>query len=221
MVRLPRRAGAGAGSTPPSPFHEIEKILQEVGASKELERLVDQKCDRMTVLAALAWLHHLDPKLDILDFWTGRKRRRLKGLPQRLNEVAAEVESLNARPFRALLAARAGAAELVALDDTLRRYAAVCQNLLDEVSDQKHLHRDMAVATLVRHVVISTGQFHDSEVSALVSAVLQRDYSTKAHQAWRLKKYSRLAGALHLEEDRRRRDTALGPPPPSSTGGPV
>lgn len=217
MVRLPRRAGAGADSTPPSPFDEIEKILREAGASPDLDRLVDRKCDRMAVLAALAGLHHLDRKLDALDFWTGQARRPLKGLPRRLNELAAEVELLNARPFRALLAERAGAAELVALSDTLRRYAAVCQNLLDEVSDQKHLHQDMALATLVRHVFLSTGRVHDHEVSVLVSAVLQKEYSTKVHQEWRLKKYGRLAHALDLE-DRRRQDTAVGPPPRGNFG---
>ena len=165
----------------------------------------------MAVLAALAGLQHLDRKLDTLVFWTGKKRHRLKRLRRRLNKDAAEVESLNARPFKALLAERAGAAELVALGDTLRRYAAVCQNLLDEVSGQKHLHQDMAVATLVRHVVLSTGRFRDREVSALVSAALRREYSTKVHQTWRRKKYRRLAAALDLEE--RRQLNSIGPPP--------
>jgi hypothetical protein len=201
-----------AGSIPPAPFHEIETILQEAGASAELQQLVDHRCDRLAILAALVALHHRDPKLDTMDFWAGQSRRQLKGLLQRLCDLAAEVESLNARPFRALLAERAGAAELVALPDILRRYAAVGQNLLDEVSDQKHVHQDMAVAILVRHVVLSTGRFHDPEVSALVAAVLGKDYSIKVHQAWRRAKYRRLAHALDLE-DRRRAGSGLGPPP--------
>jgi hypothetical protein len=218
---MPRRAGTCAGSTPASPFREIEGILEDAGVSPELLRLVDERCNRMAVLAALTRLHHLDRKLDTLDFWTGLTRRQLKGLLRRLNDDAADVESLNGRPpYGSLLAARAGAAELVALPDILRRWAAVCQNLLDEVTGQKHLHQDMAVATLVRHVVLSTGRFRDREVSALVSAALRREYSTKVHQAWRRAKYSRLARALD-REDRRRADTVLGPPPPASSGGSV
>lgn len=161
----------------------IQQVIENECASQDLQCLIASGCDRAAQLGHLAMIHHLNPRIDMLDSWVGQNRRQLKARTQHFTQVANELESLNALPFKALLAERADAPALFAVASNLRHYVSVCADLLSEVSGQRHLHQDMSVAMLVRYVFSSTERFHDGEISALVAAVLHKDYSEKVHRA--------------------------------------
>jgi hypothetical protein len=136
-----------------------------------------------------------NPRFDDSDYWTGLDRKTLGRLLPRLARWAEQIESINSKPFRALLA-ETSRATLLALPEDLRRYRHAIADFLREVSRRTHFTRQVAIAALVQHVVDRTRRFHDERVAALVAAVCDDTYSADAHKQWRVKNYKRLAAVL-------------------------
>ena len=75
----------------------------------------------------------------------------------------------------------------------LRAYVRVL-NLFGSASAQAKIHSPEAfgkylLSGYVKHI---TGEFHDAEVSALISSALREEYSEEAHRMWRSRNYKQL-----------------------------
>lgn len=172
----------------------IERLLQDHGVLPDLGELVALKCDRDHLLACLAVLRDPDAELDTVTFWTGRDQRRLRAFISQLAECANQIESVNQGPFRGLLAETSNAA-LVDLPQQLRTYTEALQ-MAAYIGGRKKPGPQTRLFALVDYVIAQTGQPHDREVSSLVSAIMNREYSVEAHRQWRYEHYDRLKTLL-------------------------
>jgi hypothetical protein len=142
----------------------------------------------------LSVLRDCDPRLDDVEFWTGMDRRQVEPAAERLEKAASLIDSLNAQPFRAVLAGVTGwgRAPFFELPATMRSYASQLRDVLSNVSGRKHQHRDFQLAALVQYVEQCTGTWHDAEVATVTAAVLDKDPSPQTHAQWRRENYDRL-----------------------------
>lgn len=173
-----------------TPF-PIQTVLRDHGALADLEKLAASGCNRHELLAFLSIASYADdswPKL------VGTKLRTYRRNIQEIEHCADLIDRLN----RSRLIHRLSIEHLdprfaeihqpPTLPDQLRKYAHNLSYLPKLYGPKRKLSRHAWKALIVAKTIEDTGKPHDSEISALIAAVLDnRRYGSKAHQAWRLK----------------------------------
>jgi hypothetical protein len=80
------------------------------------------------------------------------------------------------------------------IPEHLRAYVQSTESLLPRITDRLHRPVHIAKELIVNYVLLATGEYHDDELSALLSSVLSQPYSSGAHAAWRNSRH--LVGGL-------------------------
>jgi hypothetical protein len=193
-----------------SALSEIEVILEKHSLIGDLDALFERDGDRQHLIDQLdlAFIFNVDTSWEHL---TGRTLEHLKKLVSDIRICAAQIEQLG--KTRLVLNATlelkvpgiAALKEGTALVSRLRMYASELEYLLSAFGPKRKPMLNAWKAAICALVFSSTGRFHDREVAAIISAVLEEEdrrvrrklkarvrrktpphgYTEKAHQKWR------------------------------------
>jgi hypothetical protein len=220
-----------------APLSEIELILERHSLIGNLNALFERDDDRQRLLAHLdmASIFNVDTSWEHL---TGRTLENLKRLVRDIRICAAQIEQLGKTRLvlNATLELRvsgiAALKEGTALVSRLRMYASDLEFLLSAFGPRRKPMFNSWKAAICALVVSSTGRFHDRDVAAIISAVLEEEerrvpcrrklkvrvrrrtphhgYTEKAHQKWRRENSEAINDFVERFKDK------VGPPPPPS-----
>jgi len=182
----------------------LEKKIRDCRATKELKTLCDDKCDRILLLWLLHWLSK-EPVFAAFKNWLykpglrtvaqlfGITTKKLRKLVAKMKDTATQVEKINRRFEFGILLLNEPLTQLQNLPSHLRLYAKLLQDGAQYFGRGSAIYHNIAKARLTTYVRISTGSFHDKEVSALIAAVSDNEnYDETSHRQWRKKHYERL-----------------------------
>jgi hypothetical protein len=190
----------------PEVLADVVRRLGESGASPDFDHLVGLGCRRDVLLDFLVWIGPCAQIEDSQAALTGYPRSKLKTVLNRMRKCADEVEVLvSLGHTNSLLSGRLSfplSKEVLWIPADLRLYADYIESIMrvPSLHPRSHLTRNIAVSNLVMAVKTTTGRFHDREVSALISAVLDRpNYDELAHRQWRSEHSDLLSAWMHGE----------------------
>ena len=179
---------------------QIEKVLKEHEAWRDLHRLVRSNCDRDELLLLLVLIGPYSAIADSPGMRLQFDRHKLKTLIGRLQRCADEIERLFPHRLNLPLPISVPGADLLSdVPLNLRFYAQGLLHLFrfKEFRVRSHFYRQLASAALIHYVKQKTGTFHDKEVSALISAVLDRpNYGAQNHIQRRRENREIVSGAV-------------------------
>jgi hypothetical protein len=191
---------------------DIELILDRHSSLSDFETLVAEGCERQRLLDQLGWVFIVDSSWEHL---LGNNLASLRKTVGDVRRCAALIEQLDKTRLihdvtlefevPRVAALREGAS----LAKRLRMYANELERLPSAFGPRwKHMLNAWK-ARMCALVILGTGKFHDREVAAIISAVLEEEerqrprgkrakirvrrknpyagYTEKAHQGWRLK----------------------------------
>jgi hypothetical protein len=195
---------------------EIERILQNHAALPALQKLVDDGCDRVEVLAALAISFVTDETWKTL---IGMELREFQRALKQIKTCADMIDRLNGTDLVYGLAVERLDPLFVALhqsptlSERLREYVGVLELRRMQFGPKRKIRAHVWKAHIMAIVIEDARSPHDKEVSAIVGAVMDHpNYSEKAHQKWRLDNQVLIdMMRTKLQERRRRRSSSLPP----------
>ena len=220
MAIKKRRPGTRRSSRPGA---TVEQRLQEdPGASKAVERLVKDGCERDQLQNRLHLLADIGKGaftgLESFELWFGQNRKQFKRTTQKIRDWASIIEGLNRLPYARLEEQQVR--ELMdRLPVQLRQYA----DFLDAkaaglVQPRQRWTEHITRFSLTHYVIERTPRPHDPEVATLISVLLNKPgYSANEQKTWRATYYGRFLDQ-HLKSQRA---SKLSPPSrsgPPSTG---
>ncbi|MGC2852377.1 MAG: hypothetical protein WB556_20505 [Candidatus Acidiferrum sp.] len=188
---------------------EVSKRISDYGATGDLDRLVENKCESHTLLELLAYVGGAEAIPSPWRKYLVFKSRQLRSIARRMRQCANEIEVLDSGSMLGLMAWPKfsngqifdGAGESPDFSRMGRFLHSVAQtpvllrgfaDVMDETSKNPRLKPrflssfNLALACVVAYVQRCTRSPHDREVSALVNAVCQKDgYTADTLKAWR------------------------------------
>jgi hypothetical protein len=188
---------------------KVSKRISEYGAAGDLDRLVENKCESHTLLELLTFVGGVEAVPSPWEKHLVFKPRQLQSVARRMRQCAKEIEVLNSGSMLGLMAwpkfsngqifDGAGESPDFSRMGRFLRGVAETPNLLrgfadvmDETSGNPRVKPrflssfNLALACVVAYVQLCTESPHDTEVSALVNAVCQKDgYTADALKVWR------------------------------------
>ena len=208
----------------------IETFVASNGASGELLELCSGGCHRQDLLWLLHWF---PPKaiftvnsgwLDRPGVYTTEKLfgigpKDVNRLVLKLNRVASEVEDVNHNfHFGIMLSHAESLSSLWELPTALRVYGDLLKHAAKHFASGSHVYHNIAKARLTTYVFSRTKDYHDREIAALISSILNDEnasYDAGAHSTWRGKHYERLKLVDPLLVGRGPMTPCPIPPPPA------
>lgn len=197
-------------------FFQVERILIEHSALKQLDSLVSSGCERTWLLAALtlaSWMDHSWKSL------VGTNLSSFKATIGLLSVCADRIEAIDRSELIHHVTIETRNPKFVVLCEgptlamRLREYADHLEVLRSLYGPKRKIRLHAWKSHIVAVVIEDTKRPHDHEVSALIAAVLDDTrYTEKAHQAWRRKHDDFIELQRELVRERR---NPSPPPPPS------
>lgn len=189
-------------------LRRLESMIQENSAAQDLDKLRNANCDRDFLL----WLLHplssknvfpkvrsANPLAGSVESIFGLTSKDFNRFVSSLNALAKKIECLNEQTiFDSLFTApwlHAGR-----LPRTIREYAKLLRYATRHFAGNAEGYHNVAKARLTSYVLAchpvsdrsQRQNWHDSEVSSLITAVSGTDYDAVAHRVWRKDHYQRL-----------------------------
>jgi hypothetical protein len=186
----------------------IDSMIHENGAAEDLDKLCTANCDRNILL----WLLHplsskpvfpkiqpASPLAGSVEDLFGLKSKGFNRFLSSLDALAKQIECLNEQTiFDGLFTGpwlHAGR-----LPRTLREYARLLRYAVRHFAGHAQGYHNVAKARLTSYVLSchpvsgrsERQNWHDSEISSLITAVSGKDYDAVAHRVWRKDHYQRL-----------------------------
>jgi hypothetical protein len=178
----------------PNPV-ELERLIEEWGIRRELDRFIEMGCNLKTIAMLLALLKN-SGTMENWETRTGFSRRNLNTVVNRMVQCASDIERLNASGYGQILFTAAtddqtnSKAYLLAIPRILRGYAEFVKTLAHEKTLQPRAkqYSDHLRAVLTQYVIGVTGQPRDNEVARLLSVALDRpELTSDSQKDWRSK----------------------------------
>ena len=160
-------------------------------------RLTAKGCDRTSILENLVHLVRDAPKIDSWRGIVGMEPRHPKSALKRIRNCADKVEQINSQPISHFLLFSVPDniyRDFLRIPELLRAYTKALQHCLKHIRPKAGHARLGAQMALVQHVKKKTGSWHDKEVAALISAVLDKDgYIAGNLKSWRSQPQKRIS----------------------------
>ena len=102
---------------------QVERLLDEHAALRDLEELVGQGCDRRYLLDCLVRLSSTDPRLNEVSSWIGQSPHQAKQTVRKIRNCAVLIHEINATPYGGFLAHTSDGQKELSLPQNLRFYA--------------------------------------------------------------------------------------------------
>ncbi len=167
----------------------IEQLIRDHEASNDLVELVDDGCNRRRLLLYLDFLRN--PYRDFQDDWETffgvGDRKTAQRTAERFRGIADEIERINDRGLFSwwLRLTDPKLRKFIELPNLIRRYSQILEAPSKIKPKKQHPIFNAVQATLVKYVKLKTGRSHDRQVSALISAVLDKSYTEDDLRSWR------------------------------------
>ena len=172
----------------------IEELILKHDAMPSLDTLVSEGCDPVLILSVLQALRSQWPHVDDWKKLTGMTLDQTKRLIDRMRRTADQVQQTHSHALGFLLVQSDSTKSLPQLPNSLRRYAQQLESATKLFGPRKQAISNAWKCHLVSHVLNATANFHDKEVSELISAALNgQTYTAHAHKVWREQKFHREA----------------------------
>jgi hypothetical protein len=169
----------------------VERRLADHAVSQHLDHL-SLNCKRDDLLDTLVWIGPYAEIEDSQAALVGFPRAKLKTVLKRMRRCAEDVDILLGLGHTESLLSGGPASplekELPWVPTNLLLYADYVEGIMDDSSlhPRSHFTRNIGISHLIAYVKVATSRFCDKEVSALISAILDRpDYDEQAHRQWR------------------------------------
>jgi hypothetical protein len=193
-------------------LQKLERKIGAEGATVYLDKLCSVGCDRRDLL----WLLHPlskepifkdvgssnKPGIGSIEGLFGISSKDLRRLIKKINELAAQLESVNEQPEFAALLGTHPLYPAWRLPRTLRTYAKLLNYGARHFAANSHIFHNIAKARLTSYIESRSAEpslertnYHDEEIATLISAVwgdADLHYDATAHRVWRDKHYRRL-----------------------------
>lgn len=179
----------------PPGMNDVESFVQEldatIGAHAAFERLVLLKCNRGGLVDGLKKVRKAHATCPLSKASLAANLSHLEAAKQSLQWLKAT--DLAFLFFRKRNELKNLPTDLEKLVERLRRFHKLAEK-------KENFAYALARAALVRAVVHATTKPRDEEVSVLVAAVTNSDYSTEAHREWRHRHKALIKELPHADE---------------------
>jgi hypothetical protein len=192
---------------------DADRVLDDLSAKTSLAALERYGCRRDELLALLQVAFMTDETWKDL---VGMDLRALRAALRQIKSCADVIERLNHSVLINSVSLELRYPQFVdihkrpTLSTRLQAYAGSVESLLrlfgPKLRPMMHGWKTLLVATVME----DAGRPCDKEVSAIMAATLQADYSEKAHQKWRLGRRKEIEEAQHHLRERRSKRAHVG-----------
>lgn len=177
---------------------ETEQAIKDHCANGALCKLVTAGCEESMLIGALSMLQdYSQPSWDSWEGLLGQAwpgfcgdfRKKAKASIKQIRECAAEIKRLESTKLWELMvytrSSHSPCSQVVLWSHYLEFYADTWSQVISETGPKKHPFSAEPKAILVAYVWVTTGVWHDEELSALIEAVTSKPCDAHALLQWR------------------------------------